>query len=391
MTDIVILLGALLVILLGAELFTNGIEWFGHKLGLAEGAVGSVLAAVGTALPETMIPLIAILFGGGVGRRGRHRGDPRRAVHARDPGDVRDRGRDPDHPAPRHDRRDARRQRQRPRPRHALLRGRLRAGDRRRLPARRPRLAALRRRRRPARDLRATTSGSTSRPRPAAATRSSRRSASIGSTSRGPAHPEPPRLRIVGLQVAVALGCIIAGAYLFVGAVTDLAHSLGRRRGPARPDHRPDRDRAAREVQQRDLGPPGQGHPGDGQHHRRDGLPERDPDLGRARVRVVRLGGRPAARCWPSRRPASRSLSSAVIFLPLARGRPADAPGCCSSAGSSTCVYLGLVVARAARSAATGAAPDREPPRPLLYSADARRRRRAPVAGRHPNRSPTSC
>ena len=25
---------------LGAELFTNGIEWFGHKLGLAEGAVG---------------------------------------------------------------------------------------------------------------------------------------------------------------------------------------------------------------------------------------------------------------------------------------------------------------------------------------------------------------
>src|SRR4029078_9643097 len=48
----------------GAELFTNGIEWFGKKLGLAEGAVGSVLAAVGTALPETMIPIIAILFSG---------------------------------------------------------------------------------------------------------------------------------------------------------------------------------------------------------------------------------------------------------------------------------------------------------------------------------------
>src|SRR4029077_20800638 len=43
----------------------------------------------------------------------------------------------------------------------------------------------------------------------------------------GPAHPEPPRLRIVGLQVGLALGCIIAGAYLFVGAVTDLAHNLG--------------------------------------------------------------------------------------------------------------------------------------------------------------------
>src|SRR5512146_2045870 len=56
---------AFLVILLGAELFTNGIEWFGRKLELAEGAVGSVLAAVGTALPETMIPIIAILFATG--------------------------------------------------------------------------------------------------------------------------------------------------------------------------------------------------------------------------------------------------------------------------------------------------------------------------------------
>src|SRR5688572_32744876 len=63
--DILILIGAFVVILFGAELFTNGIEWFGRKLELAEGAVGSVLAAVGTALPETMIPIIAILFGGG--------------------------------------------------------------------------------------------------------------------------------------------------------------------------------------------------------------------------------------------------------------------------------------------------------------------------------------
>src|SRR6187402_2232246 len=63
--DIVILVVALLIILLGAELFTNGIEWFGRKLELAEGAVGSVLAAVGTALPETLIPIIAIAFGTG--------------------------------------------------------------------------------------------------------------------------------------------------------------------------------------------------------------------------------------------------------------------------------------------------------------------------------------
>ena len=63
--DILILAVAFVVILLGAELFTNGIEWFGRKLNLAQGAVGSVLAAVGTALPETMIPLIASGFGGG--------------------------------------------------------------------------------------------------------------------------------------------------------------------------------------------------------------------------------------------------------------------------------------------------------------------------------------
>ena len=62
---VLVLFGALLVILLGAELFTNGVEWLGRKLNLAEGAVGSVLAAVGTALPETMIPIIAILFATG--------------------------------------------------------------------------------------------------------------------------------------------------------------------------------------------------------------------------------------------------------------------------------------------------------------------------------------
>jgi cation:H+ antiporter len=55
------------VILVGAELFTNGVEWIGEGFGLTEGAVGSVLAAVGTALPETLLPLVAILSGHGAG------------------------------------------------------------------------------------------------------------------------------------------------------------------------------------------------------------------------------------------------------------------------------------------------------------------------------------
>jgi cation:H+ antiporter len=59
-----VLLGlSLLVILLAAELFTNGVEWVGEGFGLSEGVVGSVLAAVGTALPETLLPLVAILSG----------------------------------------------------------------------------------------------------------------------------------------------------------------------------------------------------------------------------------------------------------------------------------------------------------------------------------------
>jgi cation:H+ antiporter len=39
--------------------------------------------------------------------------------------------------------------------------------------------------------------------------------------------PDVPRLRVVGLQVGVALTAIVAGAYLFVGAVESLSATLG--------------------------------------------------------------------------------------------------------------------------------------------------------------------
>ena len=67
--DWVLLVVSLLVILAGAELFTNGVEWVGEGFGLSEGAVGWVLAAVGTALPETILPIIAILRGTRPARR----------------------------------------------------------------------------------------------------------------------------------------------------------------------------------------------------------------------------------------------------------------------------------------------------------------------------------
>src|SRR2546426_4125634 len=62
LVDIALILGAFVLILAGAEVFTNGVEWLGLKLRISEGATGSILAAIGTATPETLIPVVAILF-----------------------------------------------------------------------------------------------------------------------------------------------------------------------------------------------------------------------------------------------------------------------------------------------------------------------------------------
>jgi cation:H+ antiporter len=61
------LLAAFVLIVGGAVGFTNAIEWLGYRLNLGAGAVGAILAAVGTALPESTIPVVALA---------RHRGDP---------------------------------------------------------------------------------------------------------------------------------------------------------------------------------------------------------------------------------------------------------------------------------------------------------------------------
>src|SRR5271157_2532814 len=62
---ILFLICSLFMILLSAEFFTNGIESFGRRLSLSQAVVGSILAAIGTALPETILPLVAILLHGG--------------------------------------------------------------------------------------------------------------------------------------------------------------------------------------------------------------------------------------------------------------------------------------------------------------------------------------
>jgi cation:H+ antiporter len=64
-SDLLLLAAMLGLILVASELFTNALEHVGDELGISEGVTGSVFAAVGTALPETMIPLLAVMAGSG--------------------------------------------------------------------------------------------------------------------------------------------------------------------------------------------------------------------------------------------------------------------------------------------------------------------------------------
>ena len=64
------MLVAVLALLLSAgfvywacEYFVNGVEWVGHKAGISQNAVGTVLAAFGTALPESVVTFMAVVFG----------------------------------------------------------------------------------------------------------------------------------------------------------------------------------------------------------------------------------------------------------------------------------------------------------------------------------------
>ena len=63
--DLWILFCSLVLILVGAEAFTNALEHIGERFGISEGVTGSIFAAVGTALPETMVPIIAVVMSSG--------------------------------------------------------------------------------------------------------------------------------------------------------------------------------------------------------------------------------------------------------------------------------------------------------------------------------------
>jgi cation:H+ antiporter len=51
------------LIYFACEYFVNGVEWVGWKFDLGQKATGTILAALGTALPESVVTFVAVVFG----------------------------------------------------------------------------------------------------------------------------------------------------------------------------------------------------------------------------------------------------------------------------------------------------------------------------------------
>ncbi len=60
MITALLFIASLILVVVASELFTNAIEWAGYLLNLGTGATGSLLAALGTSLPETVVPIVAL-------------------------------------------------------------------------------------------------------------------------------------------------------------------------------------------------------------------------------------------------------------------------------------------------------------------------------------------
>ncbi|HEV7386464.1 MAG TPA: sodium:calcium antiporter [Phenylobacterium sp.] len=61
---VALLLGSAAVIYFACEFFVNGVEWVGRRLSVGSTATGTILAAFGTALPESVVTFVAVAFGG---------------------------------------------------------------------------------------------------------------------------------------------------------------------------------------------------------------------------------------------------------------------------------------------------------------------------------------
>ncbi|HXB89417.1 sodium:calcium antiporter [Mycobacterium sp.] len=63
MVHVVLLIACAVAIYLSCEWFVNAVEWLGQRLNIGTMAVGTILAAFGTALPESVVTLVAVTTG----------------------------------------------------------------------------------------------------------------------------------------------------------------------------------------------------------------------------------------------------------------------------------------------------------------------------------------
>src|SRR5215813_5468884 len=63
MAHFALLVVAAVAIYLACESFVNAVEWLGQRLKVGPLAVGTILAVIGTALPESVVTFVAVVFG----------------------------------------------------------------------------------------------------------------------------------------------------------------------------------------------------------------------------------------------------------------------------------------------------------------------------------------
>ena len=60
---LILFFGSAVLIYFSCEYFVNGVEWLGKRLKISQTATGTILAAFGTALPESVVTFVAVVFG----------------------------------------------------------------------------------------------------------------------------------------------------------------------------------------------------------------------------------------------------------------------------------------------------------------------------------------
>ncbi|WP_433346276.1 sodium:calcium antiporter [Microtetraspora malaysiensis] len=63
MLNVLLLIACAVAIYFSCEWFVNAVEWLGERLNVGKMAVGTILAAFGTALPESVVTLVAVTTG----------------------------------------------------------------------------------------------------------------------------------------------------------------------------------------------------------------------------------------------------------------------------------------------------------------------------------------